>query len=330
MLLNRLGVVSSVLLFSATLAAQTNRISFQEPGLVAMANAPGQIVPAAARLSTQFLATLGISFQSNSGFVAVVNHGGATPSAPNLIGGTTAAGALGYLQPITIRFFDPTAPTEPATTDWFRVRGDLSVLGTGTGTVQAYAVDGTLLGSQTLPDVSPGMVFTLSLAQPGIHRVVITETSGTVGWDEVEFLPVRRAANYVAFGAGCAGSQGVPLLANVAGSLPLPGAVFTATIGGVGSGLALMATGLSDTQSGGLPLPLPLAAIGMPGCDLLVEALQLDVVPAVGSAASWSWSLPAGSALLGVRFYQQGFVLDPAANAFGFVASNAAVATIGS
>jgi hypothetical protein len=45
---------------------------------------------------------------------------------------------------------------------------------------------------------------------------------------------------------------------------------------------------------------------------------------------AWSWTLAAGSALLGLRCFQQGFVLDPAANPFGFVASNAAAATIGS
>jgi hypothetical protein len=327
---NLLPRVTSLVLLLSALSAQTNLITFQEPGLVAMGNAPGQAVPAASRLSTQFLATLGVTFGSNSSFVAVVNHGSATPSAPNLIGGTTAAGALNYLQPITLRFFDPTAPTQPATTDWFRIRGDLSVLHTGTGTVQAYAVDGTLLGAQTLPDVSPGMVFTLAFATPAIHRVVITETSGTVGWDNVEFQPVRRAASYLAYGAGCTGALGVPVLAAEAGSLPLPGTTFTATISGAPAGAALMATGLSDTQWEGLPLPLPLAAVGMPGCQLFAEALWLDVVTSTGTTVAWSLTLPAGSALSGLRFFQQGFVLDLAANPFGLVASNAAAATIGS
>jgi hypothetical protein len=322
-------VASFVLLLTA-LSAQTNVITFQEPGLVAMGNSPGSTVPAAARLSTQFQATLGVTFASTGGFVAVVNHGAATPSAPNLIGGTTAAGALNYLQPITLRFFDPTAPAEPATTDWFRIRGDLSVLNTGTGTVQAYAVDGTLLGSQTLPDVSPGMVFTLAFAAPGIHRIVVTETSGTVGWDNVEFQPVRRAANYVAYGVGCAGALGVPGLAAAPGSLPLPGAVFTATISGAPAGVALMATGLSDTQSGGLPLPAPLDVLGMAGCQLFADVIWLDAVVATGTTVAWSLLLTPGSSLLGVRFFQQGFVLDPAANPFGLVASNAAAATIGS
>jgi hypothetical protein len=324
------SLLAPFVLLLATAAAQTHLINFQNPGLVAMANGPGQIVPAGAQLSTQFLNTLGVRFSSSGPFVAVVNHGAATPSVPNVIGGTTATGTLSYLQPITVQFFDPNAPTEPATTDWFRVRGDLSTLNTGTGTVRAFAVDGTQLGVQTLPDTPPGMVFTLAFATPGIHRVVITGTSGTVGWDDVEFLPVRRAASYVAFGAGCAGALGVPVLTNAAGSLPLPGTTFTAVLSGVGAGVALMATGLSAAQTNGLPLPLPLAAIGMPGCELLVEALLLDVVLATGNQANWSWPLPAGGAWLGQRFYQQGFVLDPAANAFGFVASNACAAVIGS
>ena len=322
--------VAPFVLLLAAVPAQTNLITFQEPGLVAMGNGSGQIVPAAARLSTQFLTTLGVTFTSSSGFVAVVNHGAATPSAPNLIGGVTAAGALSYLQPITLRFFDPSAPGQAATTDWFRIRGDLNELNSGTGTVQAFGVDGALLGSQTLPDTAPGMVFTLAITAPGIHRVVITQTSGTVGSDNVEFLPVRRAAAYTPYGAGCAGALGVPVLARATGSLPLPGTMFTATISGAPAGLALMATGLSDAQSGGLLLPLSLAALGMPGCQLFAEALQLDTVAGASSTLAWSWALPAGGALLGLRFYQQALVLDPAANALGLVVSNAAAATIGS
>lgn len=328
-MLHLLPRVLSLVLPLATLSAQTHLIGFQEPGLVAMGNAPGQIVPAASRLSTQFLTTFGITFGSNGGFVAVVNHGAATPSVPNLIGGTTATGALNYLQPITLRFFDPADPTRPAVTDWFRIRGDLSVLNTGTGTVTAYAVDGTPLGAQTLTDVSPGMVFTLAFATPGIHRVVITETSGTVGWDNVEFTPVRLAADYESYGAGCAGALGVPVLAAAVGSLPVPGTTFSATISGAPSGVALMASGLSDTQWEGLPLPLPLDVVGMTGCQLLAEAFWLDVVTATGTTVTWSLPLAPGTALVGVRFYQQGFVLDPAANPFGLVGSNAAVATIG-
>jgi len=67
----------------------------------------------------------------------------------------------------------------------------------------------------------------------------------------------------------------------------------------------------------------------MPGCQLFADAMLVDTLFATGATAAWSWTLPAGSQLLGVRFYQQGFVFDPAANAAGLVASNAAAATIG-
>jgi hypothetical protein len=196
--------------------------------------------------------------------------------------------------------------------------------------VQAYAVDGRLLGSQTLPDVAPGMTFTLAFAAPGMHRLVLTQTSGTVGWDNVEFAPLRRAARYAAYGAGCASTNGTPVLAAATASLPLPGTTFTATVGGAPLGVAVMVSGLSATNYAGLPLPLPLDGLGMLGCVLLAEPLLTDLLVGSGATLDWSLALPAGPALLGATFFQQALVLDPAANTFGFVASNGAAATIGS
>ncbi len=324
------AVVGLPVLLSSPSFAQNTLITFEEPGLTAMSNAPGAVVPVAARLADQHLASRGVRFGSTGGFCAVVVHGAATPSVPNILGGTTATGSLAYAQPITIRFFDPADTTQPAVTDFFRVRGDLAALGTGTGTVQAFAVDGRSLGTETLPDVPPGMTFTLAFTAPGMHRVVITETSGTVGWDNVEFAPLRRAADYVVYGSGCAGSAGVPTLAAAAGSLPLPGTTFSTLVTGAPVGVGSMVSGFSSTSYAGLPLPLSLAGIGMPGCQLLAEPLVLDLLVGSGTTLPWSLSLPTGTALLGARFFQQALVLDPAANAFGFVVSNAAAATIGS
>lgn len=179
--MHRLLLALSFAALVPVVAAQNTLLTFEEPGLTAMGNAPGSPVPAAARLADQRLASHGVRFRSNGGFCAVVVHGGATPSVPNILGGTTASGALGYAQPVTIQFFDPADTNVPAVTDFFRVRGGLSTLGSGSGTVQAFAVDGRLLGSQTLPDVAPGMTFTLTFAAPGMHRLVLTQTSGTVG-----------------------------------------------------------------------------------------------------------------------------------------------------
>lgn len=312
------------------LPAQNLLITFEEAGIVAMGNSPGAAVPAASRVSDRFLPSHGVSFRSTGGFVAVVIHGANTPSPPNIIGGTTAAGALSYQQPITIRFFDPNDTTQPGVTDFLRVRGDLTPLGTGTVTMQAFAVDDTLLGTITVPDVAPGPVLTLTASLPGIHRAVLTGTSGTVGFDNVEFQPVRRAARYAGYGAGCPGALGVPVLAAVAGSLPLPGTTFTAQVTGVPNAVAVMVTGFSDTQNGPFPLPLPLDPFGLFGCTLHAEALITQLLFAAGNTASWPLALPPGTGLLGVRFFQQAMTLDPTANPAGFALSNAAAATVGS
>lgn len=97
-------------------------------GLSTMSNAPGAAIPVTARLSDQFLATVGASFSSGSPFVAVVNLGAAhAPSGVNGIGGSTAAGALTYSgSPLfTVTFFDPMNTAVQAVTDFVSVRGDL-------------------------------------------------------------------------------------------------------------------------------------------------------------------------------------------------------------
>jgi hypothetical protein len=91
-----------------------------------------------------------------------------------------------------------------------------------------------------------------------------------------------------------------------------------------------MATGLSATvTSAGLPLPLDLAAIGMPGCQQLVDALVLDLMVSSATTASWSWAIPANPAIFGIEFFNQAFVPDPGANAFGFAVSNAGSGRLG-
>ncbi len=76
--------------------AQAAFITFEEPGIFAMGNSPGAIVPSAAQLSNQYLATDGVLFSSGAGYAAVANHGFNiyTPTAPNLIGGPTQMALL--------------------------------------------------------------------------------------------------------------------------------------------------------------------------------------------------------------------------------------------
>lgn len=137
-------------------------------------------------------------------------------------------------------------------------------------------------------------------------------------------------ATTAAFGAGCAGALGVPTLAATGGTRPALGSTFTVLADGLPFGIAVLQFGLSNTLMGGaVPLPLPLASIGMPGCDLLVDPLASFVLVGAGTSATWSWPLPATPGLFGVAFYQQAFPLDPAANALGFSASPGLVGVIG-
>lgn len=86
--------------------------------------------------------------------------------------------------------------------------------------------------------------------------------------------------------------------------------------------------GFSRSTYAGLPLPLPLDSIGMAGCTLLVSGELSVSIPTGTGAASWSLNIPGDTRLLGQRFYNQGFVIDPGANALGVVSTNAIEAEI--
>jgi hypothetical protein len=90
---------------------------------------------------------------------------------------------------------------------------------------------------------------------------------------------------------------------------------------------ALLASGLSNQVYQGLSLPLALP--GAPGCDLLVAADVLDLTTTNSTGfASRPMVVPNQSPLIGLEVYHQWYVWDPAANAFGFISSNAGRALI--
>lgn len=158
----------------------------------AMGNTPGAGVPLAARLSTDYLLSNGVSFSSGGGFAAVVDHvpncAPCTPTPPNILGGTNASGALDYSAAITATFFLPSNTSQMATTNFVRVLGDQFPLGRGTLTLEAYGVLGNLLASTSLADVGPqGTVLDLNIAANGIHSVRFYSDNATVGFDNFEF-----------------------------------------------------------------------------------------------------------------------------------------------
>jgi hypothetical protein len=158
----------------------------------AMSNSPGAPVPLASQLSTQFLATHGVTFGSGAGYVAVVDHvpscgATCTPTPPNIIGGTAANGTLNYATPITASFFSTANTATKATTGFVRVLGDKFPDGS-TATLEAYGVGGNLLGSVSVNEGGTfGQGADLSLTLAGIQSVRFFSSGATIGFDNFEY-----------------------------------------------------------------------------------------------------------------------------------------------
>lgn len=166
------------------------------------------------------------------------------------------------------------------------------------------------------------------------HRVPAHSHAWAVGTDggvllglpaptsRVYQLAATAAAGYTAYSPGCAGATVAPTLS--ASTLPWLGATWSRRldVSATTAGAALL-IGISSTQLGAQPLPLDLTNFGMPGCRLATSAdLPLPVVLNQGSAVI-AQSIPNTPSLRQVFWFEQGFVLDPQANAAGALLSRA-------
>lgn len=137
------------------------------------------------------------------------------------------------------------------------------------------------------------------------------------------------AAQTATFGAGC-GTTWSPTLTPV--SMPQLGTMFLMEVDALPTTptLTIGAIGFANGSYGGLPLPLDLAAAGMPGCNLWI-APEPVLFPAVGTGGTslWGLAMPASLETIGLAFYAQAFAVAPGANAAGLLASNACSAVVG-
>ena len=79
-----------------------------------------------------------------------------------------------------------------------------------------------------------------------------------------------------------------------------------------------------------MSLPLSLAALGAPDCELLVSVdLTAVTMTDASGAALVPVAVPNDPALLDAEFFEQFAVLDAAANGFGFVFSNGGAGVVG-
>ncbi|MCA8975602.1 MAG: PQQ-binding-like beta-propeller repeat protein, partial [Planctomycetes bacterium] len=129
---------------------------------------------------------------------------------------------------------------------------------------------------------------------------------------------------YLLFGQGCTGTAGTPFLSAAPGVVPRLGQVFTVAVEAMPAGTFVFgAFGFSRRHHGPYPLPLDLTPFGAPGCEVYTGPVGTVLVLAPAGTASWSLQLPYSPGLVGMAFYQQAFVYDPAANVLGLVTSNA-------
>lgn len=132
----------------------------------------------------------------------------------------------------------------------------------------------------------------------------------------------------VSFGAGCAGTNGVPTL-----TATEPRIGQDCTITGVNmppSGNVWLVQGQNRSSWNGNLLPFDLTPFQAPGCFLRVRP---DIVRdgSADALGDYSAVLPiaANTALLGINIYLQAFPSDPTVNGFGRTSSNGLILSIG-
>jgi hypothetical protein len=166
---------------------------------------------------------------------------------------------------------------------------------------------------------------TLLPAVPADYYGLLRTAPVSIGAHE---LNAGSTAFYLPFGAGCAGTAGVP--SNTSSGAPVLGTSMTLTFGNLPAPeLAVAIFGLSGSMSGFGPLPLDLAVFGAPGCFGRVSPDATAFLLGSSGAATLVVNTPNLPGLLGVVYYTQALVLDPTLNALGVSMSDAAGAGVG-
>ncbi len=138
---------------------------------------------------------------------------------------------------------------------------------------------------------------------------------------------LSNSGGYGFFGLGCPGSLGVSRL--TANAAPVVNQTLTVTASNAPANAAFSLVGFSNTNSSFGALPLDMTGFGAPGCFGRVSPDAVALLTGSGNQVTWSLAIPNDPGVLGVRFLQQMFLVDAAANTLGLVASDAAAMLIG-
>jgi hypothetical protein len=151
---------------------------------------------------------------------------------------------------------------------------------------------------------------------------------GANGW-YTNFIVDVVPARYSPHGVGCVPAAPATIRLKSPASRAWLGGLMEVEIAPTPQPFALFTMGFSDTNAGATALPLDLSAYGMPGCHLRVAPDVSLLVATAASSAAVQIPIPQWSGLLGVPFWQQGFVLAPGVNLAGLLATDSVRGTIG-
>jgi hypothetical protein len=143
-------------------------------------------------------------------------------------------------------------------------------------------------------------------------------------------------ARYEPQGAGCtAGAPGSDLVLTSpwtrawVGSATTPGYSLSLDATNLPHSAAVLAVGFSDQSYGATPLPVDLAAYGMPGCFGRVAPDATRLLVGAGGIANFQLPIPRTAGLIGQPFYVQAFVPALNANVAGMLTTPSYRGTVG-
>jgi hypothetical protein len=177
----------------------------------------------------------------------------------------------------------------------------------------------------------PTMGFGGSIGHDPVRGMSFVTFHGTTATGSPQAYVTVNPARFEALGSGCPGSAGEPTLRLTDNwTRAWLGRTLSVDLANLPSpSTGFVAIGWSNTNAGAISLPLPLAPFGMPGCFARVATDDIRAVAGGNGTATLTMPVPISNALVGVVLYQQGFPLDPLANAAGLAASNSVRITIG-
>ena len=136
-----------------------------------------------------------------------------------------------------------------------------------------------------------------------------------------------QGADYYTTGAGCVGSAGIAVgLSGVPSARPVLGSTLVVDVTGIPPVNQVCPLFVSTMETAPA---IDLTSIGMPGCTLSVQPMEMFLLPQSSGNAQWSIAIPNLPALTGLALWHQAVVFDTAANAAGLITSEVGVATIG-